>query len=151
MDEYADIYYVDEARNASNDHRAGSGSAPAVYGPTPFVVGGRPVPVGALQSRTVYMQPAQPQVSYAYGRPVVGQPMASPLGSLFGNLNAGQLIAMLAEAFAAFRSLPAAPAPTSDVGTDIANSVTYDTALAQYAKTDEQIRTIGHLVARLVR
>ena len=46
---------------------------------------------------------------------------------------------------------PAAPVSTKDIATDVANGITYDTALAQHAKTDEQIRTIGHLVGRLVR
>ncbi len=136
MDEYADIYYVDAARNASNDHRVGGGAVPAVY----------PRPVGqAMPARTVYVQPTQ------YGQPVVYAQPASPLTALFGNMSAAQVIALAAEALAAFRSLPAAPVATKDIATDVANGITYDTALAQHAKTDEQIRTIGHLVGRLVR
>ncbi len=142
MDEYADIYYVDGSRNASpNDHRTGT---PSSYFPAPRTV------TPPVTARTVYVQPAQP-VSYA--QPLVyAQPtQQSPLSTLFGNMQAGQVIAMIAEALAAFRSLPAAPVSTKDVATDIANGITYDTALAQHAKTDEQIRTIGHLVAKLVR
>jgi hypothetical protein len=159
MDEYADIYYVDSPRNA--DHRTpapggifgnvGNSFRPVVPPPQ----GSMPVP-----SRTVYVQPSQSQpVQYVQPYPTAypyppGYPQAtaqSPLSSLFGNLHAGQVIAMVAEALAAFRALPAAPVATRDVPTDVANQITYDTALAQHAKTDEQIRTIGHLVGRLVR
>ena len=141
MDEYADIYYVDGRNAGPNDHRVGTG--PTSYFPTPRTV----PPVAA---RTVYVQPASQPV---YTQPLVyAQPtQQSPLSALIGNMQAGQVIAMIAEALAAFRSLPAAPVATKDIATDIANGVTYDTALAQHAKTDEQIRTIGHLVAKLVR
>ena len=138
MEEYGDIYYVDAARNAGNDHRTGT--------PMSAMVGRVPNPVGA--TRTVYVQPASQPV---YAQPLAYVPPQSPLGSLFGNLPAGQIIAMVAEALAAFRALPAAPVSTKDIATDIANGVVYDTALAQHAKTDEQIRTIGHLIGRLVR
>jgi hypothetical protein len=146
MDEYADIYYVDASRNAGGDHRTGGGFQS-------FFPAARPAspPAGAVPARTVYVQPASQPMQYA--QPLVyAQPAPqSPLSSLFGNMHAGQVIALIAEALAAFRSLPAAPASTKDIATDIANGVTYDTALAQHAKTDEQIRTIGHLVAKLVR
>ena len=143
MDEYADIYYVD-GRNAGGDHRVGAG------GNSYFAPRAVPPPAGAVAARTVYVQPAQPA---SYAQPLVyAQPAPqSPLSMLFGNMQAGQVIALIAEALAAFRSLPAAPVATKDIATDIANGVTYDTALAQHAKTDEQIRTIGHLVAKLVR
>jgi hypothetical protein len=145
MDEYADIYYVDGSRNAGpNDHRTGT---PMSYFPTPRAV---PPPAGAVTARTVYVQPAQP-VSYAQPLVYTQPTQQSPLSMLFGNMQAGQVIALIADALAAFRSLPAAPVSTKDIATDIANGVTYDTALAQHAKTDEQIRTIGHLVAKLVR
>ena len=139
MEEYGDIYYVDAARNAGGDHRTGT--------PVSAMVG-RPMPTPVGATRTVYVQPAS--------QPVYAQPLAyvqpqSPLGSLFGNLPAGQIIAIVAEALAAFRALPAAPVSTKDIATDIANGVVYDTALAQHAKTDEQIRTIGSLLAKLVR
>ena len=142
MDEYADIYYVDASRNAGGDHRTGTG--PTSYFPAPRTA------TPPVTARTVYVQPAQPA---SYAQPLVyAQPaQQSPLSMLFGNMQAGQVIALIAEALAAFRSLPAAPVATKDIATDIANGVTYDTALAQHAKTDEQIRTIGHLVAKLVR
>ena len=142
MDEYADIYYVDSARNASNDHRVGAG--------TP-VVGARtmPVPVG---TRTVYVQPAgQPAAPYYYRTPAYQAPLAQgTLGGLLGNLTAGTLVELVAQAIAALQSLPAAPVATKDVGTDVGNMILFQGALAQHAKRDEQLRTIGHLVAKLV-
>ena len=107
-------------------------------------------PVGNVPTRTVYVQPASQPVGYAQ-QLVYAQPTQSPFSSLFGNMPVGQVVALVAEALAAFRSLPAAPVATKDIATDVANGITYDTALAQHAKTDEQIRTIGHLVGRLVR
>ncbi len=145
MDEYANIYYVDNARNA--DHRTGVFPTGMFGTSVPRPV---PPPQGAVvPARTVWMQPPQP----TYVQPMQYAPpvQTSPLGSLFGNMHAGQLIELVAELYAAFRTLPAAPVTTRDAGTDIANSITYDQALAQHAKTDEQVRTIGHLVARLVR
>jgi hypothetical protein len=37
--------------------------------------------------------------------------------------------------------LPAAPTVTSDADTDSGNTILYQSALAQYAKRDEQVRT----------
>ena len=37
-----------------------------------------------------------------------------------------------------------------DVGTDVGNMILFQGALAQHAKRDEQLRTIVHLVAKLV-
>jgi hypothetical protein len=39
---------------------------------------------------------------------------------------------------------------TRDVGTDVGNLILYQSALASHAKRDEQVRTLGGLVARLV-
>lgn len=147
MDEYADIYYVDSSRNAGpTDHRIGAGGTSSYFTGRPV-----PAPIGGVPARTVYVQPASQPVGYAQPLVYTQPAPQSPFSSLFGNMHAGQVIGLIAEALAAFRSLPAAPVSTKDIGTDIANGITYDTALAQHAKTDEQIRTIGHLVARLVR
>ena len=139
MDEYADIYYVDSARNAGADHRTPGGAIPST------VTRPMPVPVG---TRTVYVQPAQPAY---YRAPAYQTPFAqSTLGGLLGNITAGQLVEMVADAIAALQSLPAAPVATKDVGTDVGNMILFQGALAQHAKRDEQLRTIGHLVAKLV-
>jgi hypothetical protein len=177
MDEYGNIYYVGDARNALvNDHRTIGSPVGGLFG-TP-VVARPPVPASVPPRPPAYVPPPQPaQVTPAqpvlytpptwnpnvWAQPAYNQPVYTPpgywnqgatpslLGSLFGGMHAGQVISLVADALAAFRSLPAAPAPTAELTTDVANSVIYDKALAQHAKTDEQIRTIGHLVAKLVR
>ncbi len=68
------------------------------------------------------------------------------LGGLFGGVNAGRLVDLAAQGFAAIRSLPAAPTATGDVSTDVANLVTYQEALADHGKTDERIRTVAHVI-----
>ena len=72
------------------------------------------------------------------------------LGGLFGNLNLGTLIDAGTQIVAAFMALPTPPAPTSDGGTDVANLVTYQSALASHGKRDEQIRTVGNLASKLL-
>ncbi len=146
MTDYADIYFVD-GRNA--DHRTVSHSGP-----------GR-VMVASPQSghvRTVYAQPAQPYgAAPMYGPPGPGYwgpngwvPQSSLGSSVLGRLTTGQLIDIVAQIFVALMPLPAAPVATSDAPTDIGNSILYQSSLASYAKRDEQIRTLGSLVSKLV-
>ena len=138
MEDYADIYYVDTRNADSRDHRTSGGSA-------------RPGWNAAPPSRTVYVPPgARPMapapVIYAPGpmqQPTLGQ-------SLFGKLTSGQVVEMVAQLFAAIQPLPAAPNATRDANTDSANIILYQSALAQHAKRDEQVRTLGGLVAKLV-
>ncbi|HEU4731288.1 MAG TPA: hypothetical protein VFT22_25515 [Kofleriaceae bacterium] len=89
-----------------------------------------------------WLGPAQ---MYAQGPIYAQPPLFGQLGSLFGGLNLGQVVALAADAFAAFKSLPAAPAPTGDVGTDIANDVLYQCALARELKLEKQIEFGGRL------
>jgi hypothetical protein len=134
MDETADIYYVD-TRNATTDHRTGGGSRPA-WNPAP-------------PSRTVYvpprpMAPMAPQVIYA-------QPAQPPaLATFFGKLTTGQVIELVAGLFAMLQPLPAAPVATRDASTDIGNLILYQGAIAQHAKRDEQVRTLGGLVGKVL-
>jgi hypothetical protein len=76
--------------------------------------------------------------------------MQSSAASLLGKLTTGQIVEMVAQVFAALQSLPGAPVATRDVATDVSNMILYQDALAQHAKRDEQVRTLGGLVARLV-
>src|SRR5262245_11092447 len=151
MDEYADIYYVD-SRNAVRDHRPGN---------RPWSL---PRPLPPMQ--TVYVPPPRPPVYSppiynpppVYPNPVYTQapqvmypgPVQSVAATLLGRLTTGQIIEMVAQVFAALQSLPAAPVSSEDMRTDVGNLVMYQTALAQHAKRDEQVRTLGSLVARLV-
>ena len=148
--EYGDIYYIDDARNASRDHRTTGG--------TVFAGGSRPAMVPAGQpSRTIYAAPAVPAAAATYvprAPMFYGQPGMYPepqmtAGSLLGRLPLAQLVEIAAQVFAALQALPPAPSPTSETSTDVHNLITYQSALAAHAKRDEQVRTLGSLVARL--
>jgi hypothetical protein len=142
MDE--DIYYID-TRNA-----------------TPVVIGrssnGQPVVAGTHVIRPGSMGGSiggrqimgQPGFAYGGGR-YVQAPLGGTLGaSLFGGMTGGQLVDLVAQIFAAVMPLPNGPVSSGDVGTDVSNLVLYQTSLAQYAKRDEQIRTLGSLVTKLL-
>ena len=136
--EESDIYIVD-TRNAPNDHRTGGG--PVVQGGA-WRPPGRPVQTIYGPPARVFAQ-AQPQIIYA-------QPPQTMASSLLGKVTAGQLIDLVAQIFAALMPLPTAPVGTADASTDVGNLILYQSALAQYAKRDEQVRTLGNLVTKLV-
>lgn len=153
-EDYADIYYVD-SRNAVVDHRTGRpGGAPWFRPRTPAQVRPTRVP----PTRTVYVPPQPATYPQGYAQPVypAAQPELmygpQPIGAaaLLGRLTTGQIVEMIAQGFAAMQSLPGAPVATRDLETDIANMVLYQGALASHAKRDEQWRTLGSLVAKLV-
>jgi hypothetical protein len=134
MDEYGDIQFTE--RNA--DHRRPTTASqvyPPGYGP------GQPV-------RTVYLQPRPVQQMQALPPQVVFAPQAS--ATIFGKMTTGQLIDVIAQIFAALMPLPTAPVATSDAPTDVGNLILYQSSLAQYAKRDEQVRTLGNLITKLV-
>lgn len=151
-EEYADIYYVDTRNAVTRDHRPQQGRSPLPWVPRPR----QPV----SPTRTVYVPPAAQQ---AYGQPMYQQPIyqqpqpmiytgpqPTGMGALFGRLTTGQIIEMIAQGFAALQSLPAAPVSTRELETDVANLVLYQGAIASHAKRDEQVRTLGSLVSKLV-
>ena len=141
MDEFADIYYVDTRNADSRDHRTSSSG------------GARPTWNAAPPSRTVYVPPAPRPMVYANPAPVIYQqpvPQPSLAASFFGKLTTGQVVDMVAQLFAALQPLPGAPIATKDTATDVANLVLFQGALAQHAKRDEQIRTLGGLVGKVV-
>ena len=141
-EDYADIYYVD-TRNAVRDHR------PTTRPVSPFAPGRRPF----VPSQTVYVPPVRPAAAPVYSQPQViytAPPMQSTAATLLGKLTTGQIVEMVAQVFAALQSLPGAPLATRDVSTDVSNLILYQGALAGHAKRDEQVRTLGALVARLV-
>jgi hypothetical protein len=150
MDEYADIYYVDE-RNAvvTTDHRTGSTSGKGPFG---FAFPRPP----AQPVRTVYVaSPSHPRpVMVGAPAPMIYSPQQMPpqstAATLLGKLTTGQIVEMIAQIFAALQSLPGAPVATKDAATDVGNLILFQNALAQHAKRDEQVRTLGSLVARLV-
>jgi hypothetical protein len=147
MDE--DIYYVE--RNAdTRDHRVirPGTIVRAPHAPTTSRVGYAPPysPPPAVMYPPQYAPqwfgsaPMYPQ-GPTYGQP----PFLGQLGTLFGGLTLGQVVALAADAFAAFKSLPTAPVPTGDVATDVANDVLYQSALARELKVEKQIEFGGRL------
>jgi hypothetical protein len=159
MTDYADIYFVD-GRNA--DHRTTTGPQHAWPG---RVMVSQPGHV-----RTVIQQPQNPYGQSPYGQaPMYGPPgylgpngwvpqgapgLYGPQGqfggSVLGRISTGVLIDMVAQIFAALMPLPAQPVATSDATTDVGNLILYQGSLASYAKRDEQVRTLGNLVQKLV-
>ena len=132
MDDYAELQFIE--RNATvnvNDPRH---------------------PQNRAQNRTFVAHPGarypqQPHVIYANPQ---GMGVGLGGGSVFGKMTVGQMIDMVAQIFVALMPLPAAPVATADAATDIGNLITYNGSLAQYAKRDEQVRTLGNLVTKLV-
>jgi hypothetical protein len=156
MDQYANIYWLDE-RNAGRDHRTqgGGGGSPAPWRPgTPAV----PPPAAAVPppAQSYYPQPypAQPYPAQPYypAQPFYpGRPAWYPPATFFGGLTLGQIIEMVAQALAALQSLPGSPVATGEVTKDVGNLVLYQSAIAQHAKRDEQLRTLGSLIGKLVK
>jgi hypothetical protein len=144
-----EIYYVD-TRNATPVVISRSG--PNGQGGNVLRPGGgrviRPMPGGAIN-----------RYGSSYGSPYMvgssaasqyGMPIGAGLGGMFAGVTPGALVDLVAQVFAAVMPLPSAPTGTSDPGTDVPNLITYQSALAQYAKRDEQIRTLGNLVTKLL-
>jgi hypothetical protein len=70
--------------------------------------------------------------------------------SRFGGLSTGQLVEVGAQILAAIQPLPAAPVATGKADVDVGNLMLYQNALAVHAKRDEQLRTVGSLVGKLL-
>jgi hypothetical protein len=162
----ADVYFVERNASVVNDHRA-------VSRPT-FTSSRSPAYVpasAAVQPRVTYAGPASmfaqpqfapqfaPQGFFGGNQPVYAQPPAwgwgqpGTLGGLFSGLNSvniGSLVDLIGQGFAAIRSLPTPPTSSGDGGTDVANLVLYQQALAEHGKSDEQIRTAVHIIGKLL-
>ena len=142
-----DVIYVGDGRNAVNDHRTNRPSTPW-----------RPLPAGPTGSRTVVVPPgARPTVitgaASGYYQPTMYQPAYAPVPSFasrFG-MTTGELIDTGIQLLAAIQPLPAAPTAQGEAGTDVEILMTYQGALAQHAKRDEQLRTLGNLLVRILK
>ena len=142
MDDYGEIQFVE--RNANEHDRRTAHPNQRTNGGRTFVA--QPQQHRYPQQYSQY--PQQPQVIYA-SAPGMGVGIGGG-ASVFGRMSTGQVIDMVAQIFAALMPLPAGPTATADVGTDVGNLMLYQGSLAQYAKRDEQIRTLGNLVTKLV-
>ncbi|CAN5398662.1 hypothetical protein BH11MYX1_BH11MYX1_15960 [soil metagenome] len=136
-----DVIYVDTRNADSRDHRTGNTSNGS-RGPTT-----RPM-------TTVYVPGSSRSPVYAQQAPMYCPPpyteQPSVAATLFGKLTTGQVVDMVAQLFAMLQTLPSAPVATRDAGTDVANLIMYQGALAQHAKRDEQVRTLGGLVGKVM-
>jgi len=83
-------------------------------------------------------------------RPMPPQPIVvNPARPGIRDMPTGLLAEVAAQAFVAFQPLPQPPPPaTDDMRGNLTNLIVYQTALAQYTKRNEQIRTLGY-IARL--
>jgi hypothetical protein len=136
MNQESDIYVVD-GRNADFQTQGGG---------WPWLRSNQPIRTMTAQPARVYSQPTAPQPQIIYAVP----PPSAGAAHVFGKMSAGQLIDLVAQVFAALMPLPAKPVATTDAGTDVGNLILYQDALAQYAKRDEQVRTLGNLVTKLL-
>lgn len=135
------IYIDDDERNAV---RRRPGWSPRPRSPRTVVV-----PPGA--SRPMVIQSGGSAPTYGYSQPqvIVAQQPAS-FASRFG-MTTGELIDTGIQILAALMPLPGAPVAQGDAGVDVENLVTYQTALATHAKRDEQLRTAGTLLVRILK
>lgn len=137
MDEYGDVIVLDEDdfddedfRNQRRDHR----TTVRVPSSRP---GGRRRPTAIVRTRgrtRVVRRPAN-------AGPVVRRDT--------GGLSYGVLVEAGAQALAAIQPLPAPPVATGKVEIDVGNLMLYQQALAEHAKRDEQLRTVGSLASKL--
>lgn len=133
MDE-TEVMFIDDERNA-RDHRTDNRSA-----------GTAPVPFRPRTGRVVVRSPGRAPV-------VIREPatVAEPEPRrVLGNLTTAELVEVGAQIVATLQPLPAAPVTTGRVETDVENLTLYQAALAVHAKRDEQLRTIGSLVGKLL-
>jgi hypothetical protein len=143
MNQY-DVMYIDDGRNS--DHRR-------LTRPTT----GRSVVIPPSQRPTVvYSRPTEPTTAYGtpyavpYGTPPLYYGPGTSFAARFG-MTTGELLDTAIQILAAIRPLPSAPVAQGESGIDVENLVTYQDALATHAKRDEQLRTVGNLLVRILK
>lgn len=82
-------------------------------------------------------------------QPVEAVEVAPRTGPSLGNLSTGEIIDTAAQALAALTPLPQPPTAQGNAQADVENMIRYQQALAQHAKRDEQLRTIGSIAKNL--
>jgi len=98
------------------------------------------------------VRPYQPTPMYhpAYAAQYQPAPVIVQQQKRVLDMPTGEVLALAAQAFAALQPLPAAPTVLGKADDDVSNLITYQSALATHAKRDEQLRTIGALVAKFL-
>ncbi|HWO25867.1 MAG TPA: hypothetical protein VNO30_44335 [Kofleriaceae bacterium] len=136
------IYIGDDERNATvRAHGANRTSHPRRT-----VV----VPAGSRRPMVIQSGGASPTVGSYSQPPVIVTQQPASFASRF-NMTTGELIDSGIQLIAAIVPLPAAPVSQGEAVTDVENLVTYQAALATHAKRDEQLRTLGSLLVRILR
>lgn len=86
------------------------------------------------------------------GRIVRTNPRRSNTGAIVrrdtGSLSTGVLVEAGSQLLAAIQPLPTAPVATGKLEADMENLMLYQKALAEHAKRDEQLRTVGSLASK---
>jgi hypothetical protein len=108
-------------------------------------------PQRAPSYRPAHAYPQSPMYHPGYATPVYQPaPVIVQPQRRFLDMPTGEVLALAAQAFAALQPLPAAPTALGKADDDVSNLITYQSALATHAKRDEQLRTIGALVAKFL-
>lgn len=138
-DDMLDDYDMRNARVRDRRDRHGKGAGlirrPATGWPRPRGPIAPPAPVAPIGPRPVAVPVAVP---------------VQERSGILGNLDKGELVEIVAQVLASLMPLPGAPAPSGSASTDTANHILYQQALAQHAKRDEQLRTLGSIVGKLI-
>lgn len=145
-DDYEVIYLDDGERNSVLD-------AVRTQGRHTHSGGGRsPTSVSMGTRRPTVLRPYSSSGRVIYDRRpsqvVVHQSAAR---RSLGGLAVGDIIEMATQILAAIQPLPAPPTGQGHAVTDVENLVIYQNALATHAKRDEQLRTLGGLLAKLLK
>ena len=142
-----DVIYIDDDERNAGSRMVGMGNRPGFGGrarPRTVVV-----PPGTRRPMVIPSGGSAPTVGYSQPQVFVAQQPAS-IAARFG-MTTGELIDTGIQIFAAIQPLPAAPVAQGEAGIDVENLVTYQTALATHAKRDEQLRTLGTLLVRILK
>ena len=173
--DYEDVYYID-SRNAPAvvDHRTRVPAGRPTIVSTPRFPSAAPapstVPYQYPAAQPAYYGPAVlPQgynsfAGYPVNPPYVLPSQVTPtsnLASILGGVgDIGVLSNLVAQAVAAFLPLPNAPTPADSSGVEdqsanaavnSSNLIRYQSALAQFARRDQQILALGSVLKELFR
>ena len=132
------IVYVVDTRNA--DHRTGSSRPMRMLGVPPSQ------PAGNARPRPVMLQPAQVYQSAPYYQPAPVPAMPSWLA----NVSRGEIVDLIIQGLVALTPLPAAPVATGKAEVDVENLTLFNGAVALHTKRDEQLRTLGYALRKLL-
>jgi hypothetical protein len=169
--DYEDVYYTyDTGRNALRDHRRVVVQRPGGVPVATTTIAAAPAapvtalaPMGAAMPQYQYPTAPQPWAGNTWGYPVHGQyvmPGPTNLASILGGFGDwGTLASIVAQIIGALLPLPEAPAAldkdednqSSQAMHNSANLIRYQNALAQFARRDQQILTLGSVLDKVLK